>query len=331
MRMFLPGLAALAGHAFLCSAMAAPPAQTWQPSHSIEFVVPAGAGAALDTAARELQRLLEQQKLVEQTLVITNKPGGSGALSLQALRSHEGDAHWVGTFTTGMISARALNPGSAVSYQDMTPIALLLEESMLVAVRADSPLKTAQDLVEQLRKKPESLSIAIATSVGNHIHLAIAKPLKAAGVDISKLVIIPYKSSAESMNALLGGHVDVVSASTPNVIGQYKAGTIRLLAVTTAQRLPGELSSVPTWKEQGVDAVSTSVQGVLGPRNMSKAQLQYWEGVLEKVSASKEWNTFLESQQWRPHFVKHEQMKEELANDYATTKALLLELKLAKP
>lgn len=331
MRASLRGLVAVTAFIFLSSLAAAAPAQAWQPTHSIEFVVPAGAGAALDTAARELQRLLDQQKLVSQTIVVTNKPGGSGALALQALRSHEGDAHWVGTFTTGMISARALNPDSPISYDDMTPIALLLEESMLVAVRADSPLRNAQDLVNQLKKKPDSLSIAIATSVGNHIHLAIAKPLKAAGVDISKLVIVPYKSSGESMNALLGGHVDVVSASTPNVIGQYKAGTIRLLAVTTAQRLPGDLASVPTWKEQGVDAVSTSVQGVLGPKNMTKEQLTYWEGALEKISASKEWNAFLESQQWRPHFVKHAQMKEELANDYATTKALLLELKLAKP
>src|SRR3546814_14973478 len=66
-------------------------AQTWKPQHSVEFVVPAGPGAALDTAARELQRLLEQQKILDQTLVITNRPGGSGAVGLQTPRAHEGD------------------------------------------------------------------------------------------------------------------------------------------------------------------------------------------------------------------------------------------------
>src|SRR3546814_20752351 len=81
-------------------------AQKWQPQYSVEFGVPAGPGGALDTAARELQRLLEQQKILDQTLVITNRPGGSGAVGLQTLRAHEGDSHWVGTFSTGMISAQ---------------------------------------------------------------------------------------------------------------------------------------------------------------------------------------------------------------------------------
>jgi len=305
-------------------------AQSWQPRHSVEFVVPAGPGAALDTAARELQRLLEQQKVLDQTLVISNKPGGSGAVGLQTLRAHPGDAHWLGTFSTGMISARVLHP-DALSYAEMTPIALLLEESMLVAVRADSPFKNVHDLVAQLKQKPDSLSIAVATSVGNHIHLAIAKPLKQAGVDITKLVIVPYKSSGESITALLGGHVDVVSASSPNVLSQYKAGTIRLLAATTAERLPGQLAAVPTWKEQGIDAVSTSVQGVLGPKDMTPAQLAYWESALAKVAASKEWNDFLQTQLWRPRFARHAEMRKVLDAEYASTRDLLLDLKLAKP
>ncbi|MBO9353270.1 tripartite tricarboxylate transporter substrate binding protein [Bordetella petrii] len=305
-------------------------AQTWKPQHSIEFVVPAGPGAALDTAARELQRLLEQQKVLDQTLVITNKPGGSGAVGLQTLRAHEGDSHWLGTFTTGMISARVLHPDS-LSYDQMTPIALLLEESMLVAVRADSPIKNVHDLVAQLKKKPDSLSIAVATSVGNHIHLAIAKPLQKAGVDITKLVMVPYKSSGESITALLGGHVDVVSATSPNVLAQYKAGTIRLLAVSTAERLPEPLAEVPTWKEQGIDAVSTSVQGVLGPKNMSPEQLEFWENAFAKVTASQEWQDFLKTQLWRPRFARHDVMQQVLDAEYASTRKLLLDLNLAKP
>src|SRR5690606_41478806 len=255
---------------------------------------------------------------------------GSGAVGLQTLRAHPGDAHWLGTFSTGMMSARVLHP-DALSYAEMTPIALLLEESMLRAVGADQPVKNVHGLVAQLKQKPDSLSIAVATSVGNHIHLAIAKPLKQAGVDITKLVIVPYKSSGESITALLGGHVDVVSASSPNVLSQYKAGTIRVLAVTAAARLPGQLAAVPTWKEQGIDAVSTSVQGVLGPKDMTPAQLAYWESALAKVAASKEWNDFLQTQLWRPRFARHEEMRKVLDAEYAATRDLLLDLKLAKP
>src|SRR3546814_11399788 len=96
-------------------------AQTWKPQHSVEFVVPAGPGAALDTAARELQRLLEQQKILDQTLVITNRPGGSGAVGLQTLRAHEGDSPWVGTSPPRMLTARLLPPAPLAS-ADTTPI-----------------------------------------------------------------------------------------------------------------------------------------------------------------------------------------------------------------
>lgn len=303
-------------------------AKTWTPQHSVEFIVPSGAGAALDTAARELQRLLAQYKLLDQSLLVVNRPGAGNTLALQVLRSHEGDGHWLATFTTGMINTHVLQPSIDVSYDEMTPIVLLLQESIVVAVRADSPIKNARDLVDRLKKSPNSLSIAVATSIGNHIHVAIAKPLKAAGVDISKLLIVPYKSSAESMSALLGGHVDVVSASTPNVLAQYKAGKIRLLAVASAHRLSGELADVPTWKEQGVNASFNSVQGVLGPKNMTPEQVAFWENAFAKIAATKEWNDFLKLQLWTPHFVKHAAMKKELAADYVSTKELLGEMKL---
>lgn len=305
-------------------------AKGWEPRHSIELVVPAGPGAALDTAARELARLMETKKLVNQTIVVVNRPGGSGAVALQTLRAHEGDSHWLSTFTTGMISARALHPQNKLSYDEMTPIGLLIQESMLVAVRADSPLKTGQDLIDKLKKAPDSLSIAIATSYGNHIHLAIAKPLKAGGVDISKLVVVPYKSSGESITALLGGHVDVVSASSPNVLSHYQAGTIRLLAATPAERLSGVLADVPTWREQGVNAVSTSVQGLLGPKNMSDEQLEYWENALKQVAATQEWNAFLDKQLWRSHLVMHDGMQKEIEENYQVTKQLLADLKLSE-
>jgi len=303
-------------------------AKAWAPDHTVQFIVPSGAGAALDTAARELQHLLSKYKLLKESFLVINRPGAANTLALQALRPHEGDGNWLATFTTGMINTRVLQPNIDVSYDEMTPIVLLLQESIVVAVRADSPIKSAQDLVAHLKKAPNSLSIAVATSIGNHIHVAIAKPLKAAGVDISKLLIVPYKSSAESMSALLGGHVDVVSASTPNVLAQYKAGKIRLLAVASAHRLSGELANVPTWKEQGVNASFNSVQGVLGPRNMTPQQVEYWENAFAKIAATKEWNDFLKLQLWTPHFVRHAAMKKELAADYVSTKELLGDMKL---
>lgn len=304
-------------------------AQGWQPSRPIEYAVPSGPGAALDAAARKLKDMMERRKLVTQPIIVSNKSGGGGTVAINTLVPHPGDAHWLTTFTTGMVNVRAIGE-VPVTYAEMTPIVMLFEEAIFVAVRADSPLKTGRDLVEKLKAQPASLSIAIATSVGNHIHIAIAKPLKTAGVDVSKLTIVPYKSSGESMTSLLGGHVDVVSASSPNLLAQYQAGTIRLLAVATDERLPGLFAAVPTWKEQGINASYTSVQGVLGPKGLTAEQVNFWERALSTVTESEEWSQFLAKQSWRPRFMKSAEFKAYIENDYAATKALIDEFRLTK-
>lgn len=304
-------------------------AQAWQPNRTVEYTVPSGPGAALDAAARKLKEIIEKNKLVAQPMVITNKSGGSGTIAINTLLQRTGNPHWLTTFTTGMVNARAIG-AVPVSYADLTPIVVMFEESLVVAVRADSPIRNAKDLVAKLTSDPSSLSVGVATSVGNHIHVGIAKPLKAAGVNVSKLTVVPYKSSAESMTALLGGHIDVISASSPNVISQLQAGAIRVLAVATPERLSGALASVPTWKEQGVNESYTSVQGVLGPKGMTPEQIRFWEGTMRKVSETSEWKEFLAAQNWRPRFMESAEMKKYLAVEYAATKALIDELNLTK-
>src|SRR5437868_12654388 len=121
-------------------------AQAWVPTRMIEYTVPSGPGAALDTAARKLKEILERNNLITQVVVVTNKSGGSGVIAINTLLQHSGNPHWLTTFTSGMLNARATGIAT-VSYADLTLIAVLFEESLVVAVRADSPLHNAQDLV----------------------------------------------------------------------------------------------------------------------------------------------------------------------------------------
>ena len=138
--------------------------------------------------------------------------------------------------------------------------------------------------VERLRKDPSSLSIAVASALGNHIHVGIATPLKTAGVDIKKLKVVAFKSSGDSVAALLGGHIDVVSSTTPNVLGQLQAGKIRVIAITSANRQSGALAGVPTWKEQGVNIEFNASQGAIGPKGLSAAQIAFWENAFLRLS-----------------------------------------------
>jgi hypothetical protein len=111
-------------------------------------------------------------------------------------------------------------------------------------------LRVGTDLVAALKADPSKLRIAVAPALGQNTHMAIAKPLKAAGVAIDKLTIAPFRSSGESVTALLGGHVDVVSATAPVIVPHVQAGKLRILASASAQRGSGPLAEVKTWREQ---------------------------------------------------------------------------------
>lgn len=304
-------------------------AQDWKPERSVEFVVPAGPGAALDTAARQIKELVDRERLIPTPMVVTNKPGGAGMVAMGGLQARPGDAHMLVTLTHSSINNK-LAGEVALGYEDFTPLAILFDEVITVAVRADSPLRSGRDLADALRKDPASLSVGVATSLGNHIHAAIAKPLKAAGVAIGRMTVVPFKSSADSMTNLLGGHLDVVSASAINVVPLLKAGKIRVLAAASAERLGGDLAGVPTWREQGVDAVYSSSQGVMGAKGLSPAQIRHWEGVLKRLTDLPDWGAFLARNHWKPNFRTHADAVKYLDGEAVVARALLGDLGLLK-
>jgi len=300
----------------------------WQPTTTVEFIVPAGPGAALDSAARQIQNLMIKENIVK-NLVVTNRPGGNLAIGLNILDQHPGDGNYLMTLTTSIINNHLLGSLNR-SYENYTPIALLFREYVGVIVRADSPIKNGKDLIRMMLDNPNKLHIGVATSVGNHIHVGIALPMQKAGVAIQKLSVIPFKSSGVSITQLLGGHIDVVAATTPNLINALKNDRLRVIAIGSPERMGGVLSGIPTWKEQGVDVSTSSVQGVLGPKDLTPAQVAFWEKSLKKMTESKEWQAFLEHNQWKPFFYGPQDTKRLLAEETASIKSVLGTLGLVK-
>lgn len=307
---------------------ASPTAAThgWKPSSRVEFVVPSGPGAALDGAARKLTDVLAQQQAAP-SFVVTNRSSAHGLLALNVLQQHAGDPHYLMSLSSSLVYSdvqRAL----PLPYTEFTPLALLFNEYTVVAVRADSPLRSGPDLIAALGKDAGALSIGIATTLGNHIHLGVAKPLRAGGVDIRKLRVVPYKSSAESVSALLGGHLDVVSATTPNLVAHLAAGRVRVLAVGSPQRLDGVYAGVPTWREQGVDALGQSVQGVMTGPGVNAEQQRYWTEALRRATESPGWRELLARNQWQANFLTGPQAAAHLARERQEVAQLLTELDL---
>lgn len=278
----------LAALAWAWAAVGAAHAQ-WQPTERISYVIGVAPGGTVDLYARGIKDSLDALHAVGgQTIVAENKVGAGGALALQQLRAMAGNAHHLGTFHTGAI-AGAVTGLIKADPRDFVPVAMMVEETSLVAVRADSALQSAQDLVAALKADPTRLRIAVAPALGQNTHIAIAKPLKAAGVAIDRLTIAPFRSSAESVTALLGGHVDVVSATAPVILPQVAAGKLRILASAAAEPGSGALAGVRTWRQQGVPVDYVSYNGVMLPPGTNADQIRFWEDALRRVSKDPRW------------------------------------------
>ena len=304
-------------------------AQTaWKPTERINFVIGVAPGGTVDLYARGIKDTLDTLKLVNgQTILVENKVGAGGALAMQLLKSQSGNAAYLGTFHTGAI-AGAVTGLIKADPRDFTPVAMMVEETSLVAVRADSPLKTGTDLVDALKADPTKLRIAVAPALGQNTHMAIAKPLKVAGVAIDKLTIAPFRSSGESVTALIGGHVDVVSATAPVILPQVQAGKLRIIASAAPEPGTGPLAGVKTWREQGVPADYVSYNGVMLPPGVNAEQIRFWEDALRKVSQDKNWVALVERSGNKPIFRGYVESHRYLMSEWKATTELAASLNL---
>jgi putative tricarboxylic transport membrane protein len=301
----------------------------WQPGKNVELVAPAAAGSALDSMARLLQRVIHDQRLSPANITVVNKAGGGNAVGFSYLAPRAGDGNYL-LVTPFTIITNRITGANPLNYQDFTPLAMLADEHIGFVVNANSPLKTGRDLVERLKKDPESVSMALASALGNANHIAVSLVGKAAGADSKRFKIAVFNSSGESLTAVLGGHVDLAITTTGLISGQIQSGRIRVLAVAARERLSGALAQVPTWREQGIDVVFSSWRALIGPRGMSAAQIAYWESVVAQAVAQDAWKRELEKSSLTPAYAGSEATKQLFARQAEQLRAILADLGLAK-
>ena len=304
-------------------------AQLWSPQKNVEIVAASVPGGSNDKTARTLEHILSANKIVNSTMTAVNKPGGGASIAHAYVAQRAGDAHYLligssGIFTNHLIGA------SALTLADFTPIAELVQDYVLFGVNTNSPLKTGRDLAERLKKDPRSLTIGFANAFGSSRHIAAALLMKTLGGNPRDLKVVVFKGSAEAITAALGGHIDLVVIGAGNAVVHVMGGRMRVLGVASPNRLSGALSNAPTLKEQGIDLVYGSWRGIFGPKGLTAPQVTYWENALRKVTQTAEWKADLEKEFWTDHFVTGAELRKDLEQEYAATKAVLTELGLAK-
>jgi len=319
-------LIAATAMAVACASVAA---QGWKPEKPIEIIVPTTPGGSVDLTARLLQKILQDGGLVKVPVTVVNKPGGGGAVSLAYLNQHAGDAHYIATNTPNII-ANDINGRSPVKYTEVTPLANLLSQYTAVAVRADSPIRTGQDFIDRLRKDPGALAVSTPTTLGSVNHLSFALVAKAAGVDVKKLKAVILGSGGDAVTALLGGHIDAHVGTTSSVIRMVEGGKVRVIAIAAPKRIGPPYEGVPTWTELGYPVVMDTWRGVIGPKNLTRDQIMFWDDLLAKAVRTETWKRALQANVWEPNYLDSRQTGKLFDSDYAQYKAILKELGMIK-
>lgn len=303
--------------------------QTWSPSRNVEIVVGSAPGGSNDKTARTVEKAIVDAKLIPTSLTVVNRPGGGSSIAFSYVSQKKGDPHTLLIGTTALLTNHIVGT-SPLSYMDFTPIASLFNDYVVFAVNANSPIKTGRDLIAKLKENPQSVSIGFATTLGSHNHIAAGLLAKSVGVNPRSLKAVAFKGSAEAITQVLGGHIDMVTTAAGNVAGHLAEGRMRVIGVSSDKRFPGAFAQVPTWKEQGANLVYGGWRAIMAPKDITPAQIAYWEGVLRKVASTPEWKANLEKNYWSDDFVGHTQFSKDIAKDYSDIKAVLVDLGLAK-
>lgn len=265
------------------------PAMAAYPERPITLIVPWGAGGGTDATARIVATLLQAE--LGQPVNVVNRTGGSGVVGHSAIATAAPDGYTIGVVTVeiGMMHWAGL---TELKGSDFTPIALYNYDPAGLQVRADSPWKTAKDVLEAVKANPGKHKSS-GTGQGGIWHLAIAGMLNKAGIDPNASPWVPSQGAAPGLQELAAGGVDIVPCSVVEAAALISAGKVRSLAVMDAQRLAA-FSDVPTLKEAaGIDWSMAAWRGVAAPKGLPADVTARLTSAMEKVYKHKDFVEFM--------------------------------------
>ena len=260
----------------------------------LRLIAPAAPGGGWDQTARVMQQVLQRTGIVR-SAPVENIAGAAGTIGLARFVGSEqgrGDAILVsGLIMLGGIVMHR----SPVTLHEVTPIARLTGEYEAIVVPANSPFRTLHDLIRALKERPEALSWG-GGSAGGSDQILAGLVAEAVGVSPGRINYVAFSGGGESLSAILGGQVSLGINGLAELEPQIQAGTVRALAISSAERLPG--LDVPTLREQGVDLEFENWRSVVAPPGIAARERQRLESVIATMVATPEWRAALERYRW---------------------------------
>jgi putative tricarboxylic transport membrane protein len=298
---------------------AAAHAQGYKPTRTVELVVHTGPGGGSDVLARAVTVMFEREKLVPVRVNVVNKTGGNGNVAIAYLAEKKGDPNTIGFFTGAQLTSYLTSQEATVTIRDLTPVARLVLEPAVIAVKSDSPYKTMREFIDAAKKNPGQLkqSGGSITSRDNVVRQLLQQTSGA------RWAYISFPGGGERIAALLGGHVNIMVIEPEEAGEHIRAGNMRLLAQVSGKRL-ARYPDVPTLKEAGFDVpVVPQVRGVVAPPGIPEANLRYWEDVFRRLTQTASFKKYLEDNQFEEGYLNSAELVKFLDVYFAQMRSIL--------
>jgi tripartite-type tricarboxylate transporter receptor subunit TctC len=287
----------------------------------IEITVLFPAGSSADVTARLLADGIAKQ--LAANVVVVNRPGAGGAIGYRHVAAQKPDGYAL-VWNSNSISTTYHSGQLAFDYKAFDPVARVLVESPIVAVKSDAKWKTLGELIADAKARPKAVSVG-NSGIGSHTHISAVALFKSAGAEVLE---VPFPA-AQTVPSLLGGHVDALVQLPAALSTHVKNGTVRLLAVLVPKRDPA-LPDVPTAQEQGWDVALEAWRGIAVPKGTPKAVVAQLEAAIRKTAETPEFAQASGKFGVRPAFMPAAAFGELIAKEDATLAQLMQSIGLKK-
>jgi len=288
----------------------------------IEITVLFPAGSSADVTARLLADGLALQ-LGGQRVLVVNKPGAGGAIGYKHVAGQKPDGYAL-AWNSNSISTTHHSGQLDLDYRAFDPVARVLVESPVIAVRGDSRWKTLAEFIADARANPRKITVG-HSGIGSHTHISLAAFTRAAGIQVTE---VPF-GAAQVVPSLVGAHVDAVVQLPAALAGHVKQGQVRLLAAFIPER-DAALPDVPTAREQGIDVSLEAWRGIVVPRGTPRPVIATLEAAIRKTVESPEFAKGSEAMGVRPAFLPAAEFGDLIAREDAELAKLMASIGLAQ-
>src|SRR3954467_6032814 len=290
------------GASLAVSAFAAPliAHAAWEPTKTVEFIVPAGTGGGADQMARAIQGIIAKHSLMKQSMVVINKSGGAGAEGFLDVKGGRGAPHKI-IITLSNVFTTPLATGVPLSWKDLTPVKMMALDEFVLWVNAETPHKSVKDYVTPAKaaatEPAKRFKMAGTGSKQEDQIITVAIEQKTG----AKFTYIPFKGGGDVAVQLVGKHVDSTVNNPIEAVAHWRGGKLRPLCVFDTKRMPYKekvadksWGDIPTCKEQGLDVDYLMLRGIFMPGGVNPDVVAYYVELLKKVQQTPEWKQLMD-------------------------------------